>query len=226
MPDHRLVALDDGRDISGQSGHDSFRNLIRLTGVYPIRAVELDCCPRALAQHQHSAFRSFDVEELLGHQVHAVLKRGYQRDIGDLVVAKQFVVRENSVDEPYRTPRARSVPLIYLFYATAYLAVEVVIGAKLQAARRDACNQHDLLFECEMPLQKKLEGLQFLQYPFGVIQPVGRQNDLEAAKFPAKSIDPGLGAFSNDDPVDQIRIYADRVHADLRPSRQGRKCLG
>ena len=65
MLDHRLVALDDGRDISSQSGHDSLRDLIRLTRIYSIRTVELDCCSRALAEHQHSAFRT-DLTMLLG----------------------------------------------------------------------------------------------------------------------------------------------------------------
>src|SRR5215831_12542176 len=43
---------------------------------------------------------------------------------------------------------------------------------------RDKQNpKHDLLFESGMPLQKVFKGLQFLQYPFRVVQPVGREND-------------------------------------------------
>ena len=72
------------------------------------RVAQLDGRAGELAQHQDAVFVVARREVLLGHQVHAVVQRGHEAQIGGAVPAIHLFVVALTFDQDDRSPQAMS----------------------------------------------------------------------------------------------------------------------
>ena len=146
----------------GGVGNQILPGKLRVSNAYPICAEAMPALPESVHERAVSVRVCGDV--LLGHQVHAVLERGDQHDVGRGVVRAQLVLGDAAVDVVHDRPAHLTETAVDATDRLLHFPPGGAVVLDPLARRGGQLDERDVLqlafvqerLECEQPLQDAL----------------------------------------------------------------------
>src|SRR3989338_6489912 len=91
--------------------------------------------PRKLAQDEHSLSIRSGGDELLGDEVHSIMKRGHQTQIGGLIKRRDLRMGVVFLQEHNRLPRSRLESPVDPIHLRVQLCPQVMVSLNQRSAR-------------------------------------------------------------------------------------------
>src|SRR5215467_3182742 len=160
---------------------DCTANRVRLIGVYKEGLGELARCSGECRQYQYTLVIIACGNELLGHEIHPVMKTRNDAGICRPEELKYFGWPEMARDENNRLVLAVAVPGIDFFCQTCHVPLQLVISGKFRSSWCSSLQQDKSSLPGRSSCQEAINCLHALKYTLSVIEPLYPDRDLHVA---------------------------------------------
>ena len=132
---------------------------------------------RKLAYDQDAAFVNLGGAEFLCHQIHSILQRRNQADVGGPIVSQQFLTPKVAVNVVHRHPSGFGEFAIDLADQQLHFTAEVFVVGNLLAAGHNDLHQRDMASLFGKAPQQQPEGFEAFRNSLGVVEAVNTKNE-------------------------------------------------
>ena len=129
-------------------------------------------CAREAAQDQHAVKIVARSHEFLRHQIHAVVQRRHQAEIGGAVIRQNLLVAVLAVQEHDGLPVAGLEAAVDAFGFLEHFLHQILIAPDVRAAGRADLHERELAPVGGILFEKALDGAEALRNALGVIDAI------------------------------------------------------
>ncbi len=161
-----------------ERGTDGFADLLHVVGIDQQRVVQLARGAGESAEDEDAVIHAPGCQILLGDEVHAVVERRHQADIGGAVIALHFFVAALALDELDGFPSRGFEFAVDSLDCFFHLDTQIDVAGNARTAGRGDLDENDFFQVPRMLFEKKLKGQQALDNALSVVHAIDAQQHL------------------------------------------------